>query len=406
MTARQYPRDPRDMMADLRANRGQDISMKRMGQIVNDLLDRTAQEHREPSRRWADNSWINTEQKKQAFSDDMFVDLVSIGVIVPVTPEHQEIQDWLLLQEKYKNVRYELIRERQSQGLLGVSSDDEETGRDPKRASSPDPSVPVEVHPGRAWLRSTKGRVAGGIAVAAIVLSAGYLFYRQVGPEARTTPMTTTPTAPEKAVTSGPTDGVTVIAATPRPSLVVEVPIAAGPEEGVIAVTPTVRPSASVETPINPGPEQRVIVVAPTPAAEEATRAFAGAPRLVQSEVRIPATGTSLALRVSPGQVHIVTCGPIRVFDFALPGGADRGSLVLLLPDETDTVDYLLEDLVPTHNWHGVYELGRHPSGEDIEFILAEKLPETKRAPNCIDGCDVLDVLVVGPDGIVVHETQ
>ena len=119
-------------------------------------------------------------------------------------------------------------------------------------------------------------------------------------------------------------------------------------------------------------------------------------PERFLSDTGIP-NATSFVLQVEPGTIHTWTSGPVCVSDVCLPGGEQRGSVVIMLP-KNDA--YILTDLVPGHNWHGAYY------GEANQWeILAEVIVNTMKKPgNCgTSPCNIIDVLVVGPNGVVTQ---
>ncbi|MCI0561680.1 MAG: hypothetical protein MN733_24590 [Nitrososphaera sp.] len=119
-------------------------------------------------------------------------------------------------------------------------------------------------------------------------------------------------------------------------------------------------------------------------------------PGFFQAEDRIPPSGIStMEIVVRAGEIHAITAGTISVAGISLYGGQDRGSVVVLLPSAT----YNVTDLNPTFNWHGVFHL------EPNEWqSLADVLAAQQMIPGTCsdgDGCSIVDVLVVGPNGKV-----
>jgi hypothetical protein len=109
---------------------------------------------------------------------------------------------------------------------------------------------------------------------------------------------------------------------------------------------------------------------------------------------RIPA-GDSMTITVQNGEIHAVTAGTISVAGVSLRGGRDRGSVVILLPSAT----YTITQLTPTWNWRGAFRLEPNEWNALAHVLAAQqRIPGTCSDPN---GCNFVDVLVVGPDGII-----
>ncbi len=113
-------------------------------------------------------------------------------------------------------------------------------------------------------------------------------------------------------------------------------------------------------------------------------------------EIPVVADGT-WDVAVDNGEIHVWTSGPVCVAGVCLPGGETRGSVVLMLPSEQP---YLLTGLVPGANWHGEYLV---PNNEQWQELADDRVNSMRLKGNCTDGlsCSIVDVLVVGPDGIV-----
>ncbi len=147
--------------------------------------------------------------------------------------------------------------------------------------------------------------------------------------------------------------------------------------------SPDVSPTSPVETALpSPTPEPVVIEVT--------------APQRFFDEDHIP-DGSSMTITVNGGEVHAMTSGTICVADVCLPGGTDRGSVVIFLP----TATYKVTELTPTWNWHGAY----YATSDQWE-IIADKLVREQKIPGTCsdgDGCSIVDVVVVGPNGIIAQ---
>lgn len=137
-----------------------------------------------------------------------------------------------------------------------------------------------------------------------------------------------------------------------------------------------------------------VTSVQSTVTSQQVTQQSPTLPQNFLYEDRIP-NDTSMTITVNNGEIHAVTAGQICVMDVCLPGGVDRGSVVVLLP----AAEYELTGLVPMWNWHGAYY-----GTPDQWRILAEQLAKEQKIPGTCsdgDGCSIVDVLVIDPNGIV-----
>lgn len=117
-------------------------------------------------------------------------------------------------------------------------------------------------------------------------------------------------------------------------------------------------------------------------------------PQRYISEENLP-DGTFMSVTVPVGEIHAMTSGPICVAEVCLPGGEDRGSVVIFLPGAT----YNVTGLVPKWNWHGAY----YATPEQWRVIADQMVGDMRNPDNCSggDGCSIVDVLVVSPDGVV-----
>lgn len=122
------------------------------------------------------------------------------------------------------------------------------------------------------------------------------------------------------------------------------------------------------------------------------------------SDDRIPGSGeTTLTIPVANGELHTVTSGPICIsgYDVCLPGGAygqNRGSVVVLLPRNEA---YFLTGLVPLNNWHGSYYARTNHAQNLAEHLANEMMEKSSSNVNCDGGCDIIDIVIVGEDGVV-----
>lgn len=127
---------------------------------------------------------------------------------------------------------------------------------------------------------------------------------------------------------------------------------------------------------------------------------------LHESEGGIPYAGASWATDVAPDEIEVLTAGPLRVAGVSLSGGAERGSVLLLLPG-TNVVPYQVSGLIAGSNWHGAYRPVANPSAEETWRPLAnDRVAAMRQAPNCSSGrgCNIVDVLIVGPGPKVVAQ--
>jgi hypothetical protein len=119
-------------------------------------------------------------------------------------------------------------------------------------------------------------------------------------------------------------------------------------------------------------------------------------PGIISSMPGIPA-GNSMTIRVQNGEIHAMTAGAISVAGVSLPGGRDRGGVVILLPSAI----YSITDLHPTYNWHGVFRLEPNEWASLADVLAAQQMiPGTCVAT---EGCAFVDVLVVGPNGVIAQ---
>lgn len=123
-----------------------------------------------------------------------------------------------------------------------------------------------------------------------------------------------------------------------------------------------------------------------------------------ESEGGIPFNGSSINLDVAPDEVEVITAGPISVNGVMLPGGTTRGSVVIFLSDPNMVVHYEGTSVIAGSNWHASYRPQSDPTSESTWRSLAEfTVNNMLLAPNCSygTGCTTIDVLVVGPSGII-----
>lgn len=129
---------------------------------------------------------------------------------------------------------------------------------------------------------------------------------------------------------------------------------------------------------------------------------------LYENEGGIPYEGTSWSVDVAPDEVEVLTGGPAEIAGVKLPGGVDRGSIIILLPDEGGkvVVRYTVTGLLAGSNWHGAYRPILDP-GLIWQSIADKTIADMQIAPNCSHGvgCNIIDVLVINQSGVVKQWT-
>ncbi len=122
---------------------------------------------------------------------------------------------------------------------------------------------------------------------------------------------------------------------------------------------------------------------------------------LYESEGGIPFSGSVWNADVAPDEIEVLTGGPMAIGGVSLPGGENRGSVIILLPG-TKVVPYEVKNLLAGANWHASYR----PTKVDEatwRALVNDRVMAMQQAPNCSlgVGCKTIDVLIVGPDGVV-----
>jgi hypothetical protein len=129
-------------------------------------------------------------------------------------------------------------------------------------------------------------------------------------------------------------------------------------------------------------------------------------PVQILSSNGVPPYGeTTLTVQVIEGTIHVFTSGPICVAGtgYCLVGGEGKGSVTVLLPRAEP---YLLTNLVPTQNWHGAYQASIDQWQSLANGAAAGMKSKSPDNVNCGRGCDSVDVLVVGTEGVVTLYNQ
>lgn len=95
--------------------------------------------------------------------------------------------------------------------------------------------------------------------------------------------------------------------------------------------------------------------------------------------------------------IGILTGGPVLINNIYLPGGAnpDRGSIVMLLPENNKSTIYTFNKLV-ADNWFGFYSVNEI-NEFNLQYIINERIDLMKKSPNGTSGlgCKRIDVLVL-----------
>lgn len=125
---------------------------------------------------------------------------------------------------------------------------------------------------------------------------------------------------------------------------------------------------------------------------------------LYESEGGIPYEGSVFNTDVAPDEMEVLTGGPADMFGVHLPGGEDRGTIIIMLPDSEGkvVVRYTVNGLLPGSNWHGSIRPLVNP---DLiwQSIADDRILAMQATPNCSHGtgCKTIDVLVVDQNGVV-----
>ena len=186
-----------------------------------------------------------------------------------------------------------------------------------------------------------------------------------------------------------------------REAVAKPVPVAQPVQSVPVVVTVVVK----FEQPAPPAPQATPVpaAVQPQPAAPVIVAGW----NPYDSAGGIPYNGTSWNVDVAPDELEVFTAGPASIAGVNLPGGIDRGSIIILLPG-LEVVHYEVTGVIPGSNWHGSYRpLSGDPAGEATWRALAnDRVAAMQTSPNCTPGkgCTVIDVLVVGPDNKIVAQ--
>lgn len=174
------------------------------------------------------------------------------------------------------------------------------------------------------------------------------------------------------------------------------------PAEVVKEVVVTATPEPPTPYTVLPTPTPYPVVATPTSIPPIGSN---GVP--YEQEGGIPYSGTSWSADVAPDEVEVLTAGPANIAGVVLPGGIDRGSVIVLLSDPTKVVHYTVANLVTGANWHGAYRLASPRDEATWRAIANDRVQAMMAVPNCTSGrgCAVVDVLVVSPTGVVAQWT-
>lgn len=106
---------------------------------------------------------------------------------------------------------------------------------------------------------------------------------------------------------------------------------------------------------------------------------------------------SSYTNEIKKNQIGVFTSGPVNINGNFLKGGADpdRGSVVVLLPDG-DTTIYTFNELVPNHNWFGIFDVNE-VNPNNIRILTNKYINEMRKSPNGTsrNGCTVIDILIL-----------
>lgn len=114
-------------------------------------------------------------------------------------------------------------------------------------------------------------------------------------------------------------------------------------------------------------------------------------------------------LMVNQSEFALVSGGPISVHKIAgdgvlrglffVEGGIDHGNVIVLPPG-----NYYLDTLIPKNNWYGKYQ-GSVPDWSKFVVLgwpanVYEKVDAMFRVPNCVSGCNSVDIVFASSVGI------
>lgn len=122
----------------------------------------------------------------------------------------------------------------------------------------------------------------------------------------------------------------------------------------------------------------------------------------------IDISDTSYTTEINKNEIGAFTCGPALINNNYLPGGAnpDRGSVIIILPENSNSTSYTFEKLVPSHNWFGVYTVNEI-NDANLQYIINERIDLMKKSPNGTSGlgCKIIDVLVLSGQNNLFKKT-
>ncbi len=129
-----------------------------------------------------------------------------------------------------------------------------------------------------------------------------------------------------------------------------------------------------------------------------------------ESEGGIPfSPATGWRADVAPDEVEVFTGGPMKVAGIKLPGGTNRGSVVLFLPSPDRVIDIAADEVKPGSNWHCAMRPVDSPREESTWRAIADFwVSMNKQAPNCTPGkgCTTVDVLIVDNGKVIARWTS
>lgn len=111
---------------------------------------------------------------------------------------------------------------------------------------------------------------------------------------------------------------------------------------------------------------------------------------------------------INSNEIGVLTCGPALINNVYLLGGAnpDRGSVIVLLPESNKSTSYTFNELVPYHNWFGIYSVNEI-NEVNLQNIINERVDLMRKPPNGTSGlgCEIIDVLVLSGQNNLFNKT-
>jgi hypothetical protein len=211
--------------------------------------------------------------------------------------------------------------------------------------------------------------------------------YRCPGTEEKAETPTPTPTAtptPKSTPTTSPTE----------PTATPEAAVGTAREAPTATATPTATITATntpTATPAAPG---------------ETVTGTVGFQPWAPPEIAPDSNDTVIERSVAPGHMTAITGGPACIAGICVPGmseGEDRGTVLILINDTDTTAHFVVTDVYPGANWIQDYV------GDDWEALVDDRTSAMKDPTqgNCDgNGCAVVDIVVVNPNGVLFQDQQ